>query len=350
MNVLICVNNSLRYCPYVNYYTKICEENGHTYSVIYPDRGNLKEVAPYNTIRFAWNEKRSSAIQLLQYSFFASKELMSKKYDFAIVITTGAAVLLARALEKNKGKFILDIRDYTRENNWIYYLIEKRIIRKARCVVLSSPYFREFLPEHDYLDIYNVPASVNEERRFRKREKGTIIISYIGSIAYPVQCESLMKLVEEDDRFRFYLYGNDLNGDRISKHINEKGYKHSKYFGPYAPDEKEKLICETDILFNAYGNGSKLLEYALSNKLTDAAIYKKVVLNSPRTCMDKELKGCSFAIDFTNSTDLNKLYEWYINLDSVLVENSLHNLLMKILRTNKETEMRIKQELSKHSL
>lgn len=38
MNVLICVNNSLRYCPYANFYIDLCRKEAIDYCVMYPDR------------------------------------------------------------------------------------------------------------------------------------------------------------------------------------------------------------------------------------------------------------------------------------------------------------------------
>lgn len=348
MKVLICALNSLRYCPYVNFYIDICRNNKIDFCVLYPDRGMLKEHFDYSTIRFDWNHKGNNIIQLLKYRKFASKIINSDKYDYIIILTTGAAVLHAKELLKKKRHFLVDVRDYTREYNYFYYTIEKKIILQADDVVLSSPRFREFLPDRNYIDAFNVPKEIKDEKIKFNLER-PIRIAYVGTIAYPEQCELLMRLVEKDERFRFELYGNDINGDRIKNFISDNHIKNSKYFGTYKPEKKEEIIINSDILFNAYGNNKPLLRYALSNKLTDAAMYKKVVLNSPDTCMDELLGECSYAIDLLKEENLDGLYEWYENINPLEVEKYLNKLLMKIISTNSEASKRIKSSFENNN-
>lgn len=243
-------------------------------------------------------------------------------------------MLLSRALLKKNRKYIVDVRDYTREDNFAYKFIEDKVIRRAKGVLISSPDFREFLPKRDYIDIYNASGSIESKEEVNINCSIPIKIAYIGTIAYPEQCEKLMVLVEKDERFRFDLYGNDLNGSRIENFIKKNNLKGSHYWGSYQPIEKPGIIRNTDILFNAYGNRTPLLKYALSNKLTDAAIYKKVVLNSPDTCMNKLLGNCSYPIDLDTEIDLNKLYEWYSGLDVKDTQEYLDGLLRKIITTN----------------
>lgn len=347
MKVLICTNNSLRYCPYANFYIDLCQDNDIEYCVMYPDRGNLKEEYEFPTIRFDWDISRGTKIQLLEYKKFASRVIKKNEYDFIIALTTGVAVLLSDNLLKRHGQYLVDIRDYTHENNWMYYQIEKKVIKHANCVVISSPYFREFLPDRDYIDVFNAPSSIKSISSMNKKRLPPIIISYIGTIAYPEQCERLMKLVEKDHRFRFNLYGNDLNGDKIESYIRKNRLKNSKYYGPYLPERKPEIVQNADILFNAYGNNSPLLKYALSNKLTDAAMYLKVVLNSPDTCMDKILGVGSFPIDLEKAKNLDDLYNWYIKLDPSRIQIHLQTIMDRIINTNQNAINRIVDVLQK---
>lgn len=334
MRVLICVNNSLRFCPYAYLYIDLCKDIGADFSVLYPDRGMLNEEFPFSTIRYEWNNRDKNAIQLFKYRHFASRFIKNNDFDFIVALSTGAAVLLANPILKSKKKYIVDVRDYTRENQWLYYKIEERILKHAECVIISSPGFREFLPKGDYVDIYNISNQGIPDNIFEVKKSLPIVIGYVGTVAYPEQVESLMNLVEKDTRFRFEIYGNDPNGERINHTIDKKGYRNTIYYGPYNPENKPSIIKKVDILFNAYGNDSPLLKYALSNKLTDAAMYKKVVLNSPQTSMHSFLGPCSFDIDLNTAKSLNELYKWYSSLDGEYVQSFLSNLLLNIEETN----------------
>ena len=345
MKVLICVNNSIRFCPYAYFYINFCRDNNIDYCVLYPDRGELKEEFEFSTIRFEWDKKRSTAIQLLKYRNFASKIIKNSNYDYIMVLTTGAAVLLSNALMKKNVRYLVDVRDYTREHNWFYYHVEKNVLKRAECVFISSPEFRKFLPEREYVDVFNASVKLESTKIFTKKLTLPIVIAYIGTIAYSDQCERLMKLVEKDSRFRFYLYGNDLHGNRIENMIRSNNYVNSKYFGSYLPEQKADIINKSDILFNAYGNDSPLLKYALSNKLTDAAIYKKLVINSPGTYMNEMLDNCSYAIDLVNESSLDGLYEWYMSIEPQIVDAKLNDLLEKIVFTNNSATKKLSKLL-----
>ena len=344
MKVLICVNNSLRFCPYANFYINLCQKEKIDFCVMYPDRARLRDNYNFEVIRYEWNEKENGVFQLLKYREFALQHIEHNHYDYILALTTGTAVLLAPALLKRNQKYLVDIRDYTREYNIIYYFIEKKVINRAECVVVSSPDFREFLPKREYIDIFNSSEIICTSDKVNN-DVFPIRIVYVGTIAYPHQCEKLMNLVEQDERFLFDLYGNDLNGSKIENYIKTNKLTRSVYHGIYQSAEKASIIRKADILFNAYGNNSPLLKYALSNKLTDAAIYKKVVLTSPNTSMKSMLGDCSFAIDLDKETTLDELYMWYITLDVQKTQNYLNNLLTKIITTNNNTYSIVKDLL-----
>lgn len=342
MKIGIIAPNSLRFCPYTFVYTDVLNKHGINFDVIYPDRHQLGEKYDFSEIIFPWDKSRNSFFQFIQYYCFVKKTFKEMKYDKLVVLTTGQGVLFSNVLRHYSGRYILDIRDYTREDTSWYWKREQKAIRHSGLTIISSEEFKKFLPELEYAMIYNAPQSLETEDIFIKRAKGEpIIIGYVGSIAYTEQCFRLMALVESDDRFRFELYGNDMHGNTIASQIETQNYKHSHYNGPYAPNEKAEVVRKCDILFNAYGNDSPMLRYALSNKLTDAAMYKKVILNSPNTYMDRKLGICSYALDLGRAENLCGLYDWYKSLDSSAVDENLNEMRSEIEYTNKKTIGRI---------
>lgn len=349
MKVLIIVGSSLRYCPYANFYIDILNENGIDFDVAFPNRANLNDHYSFSTIEYNWNDKRNKCLELLNYRKFILNVIKKESYDCVITMTTVISILFYRALKKMKIDYIVDIRDYTYEKYKLFYYFEKKAIKGAKRCFISSPGFRKFLPQDNYIDLFNAPNELSVTKRKFNKNGGDkpISISYIGTIAYPEQCEYLMRLVEKDKRFIFNLYGNDLNGDRISSFIRDNNLKRSRCFGGYKPIEKPEIIDKSDILFNAYGNNSELLLYALSNKLTDAVLYIKPVLNSPGTSMHEMLEGISFAIDLKNESSLDGLYNWYISLDNSAVEKKACEILLNIINTNSKAKKMVISTLEK---
>ena len=102
----------------------------------------------------------------------------------------------------------------------------------------------------------------------------------------------------------------------MSKYIAQASCERIKFYGPYKPAEKVGIMENVDILFNAYGFGNKLVDYALSNKLYDSFYMRIPLLTSPNTAMSEEAGDFSFDIDFDKVDSLDGLYEWYCNIDA----------------------------------
>jgi len=317
VKVAIIAFNNLAKSPYINIYADFCAAKGVEYEVVYPDRDHLKETAKYPTIPVDWDSKKHKLLNFLSFRTRVIKYLKRTKPDFVIVLTTMPAVLLSGYLSKHyKGRYLVDVRDYTYENVGFYYGLERQALKNAAMRVISSPGFKNFLPEGDY----NLCQNVNPEYASGKggefrRKDAPVTIAYVGSIAYKKQCMRLIKLVEKDERFCFYFHGGEGADRQIADYLEANPNDRIKAFGPYQPSEKVAIMSNVDILFNAYGNGCKLLDYALSNKLYDSFYMQLPLLTSPQTAMSEEAGPYSFDIDLENETTLDGLWAWYQAID-----------------------------------
>lgn len=347
MKVLIVAGTNLRYCPYANLYIDLFEEQDIAFDVLYANRNSIEENYDFSTVVYKWNNRCNKYIELMNYRRYILNYINKNSYTCVILLTTVIAVALSSSLKRMNIKYIVDIRDYTHEDLLPFYILEANSINNAECCIISSPRFREFLPKHDYIDVYNAPRYIaSQTDGLRKNDGSTPIrIAYIGTIAYPNQCIKLMELVERDERFVFELYGNDINGNLIDTYIKQHALNRSRFNGPYEPKDKHEIIQSSDILFNAYGNDSPLLRYALSNKLTDAVMYYKPVLNSPETCMHATLSYCSYAIDFEDTLDLEQLYEWYNELDETEFNRTCNDIVARIQDVNERARTYVLDEI-----
>lgn len=334
MKVAVIGFNNLKYSPYIKTYTDILDKYSVEYDVIIPDRNGLQETSKGNLIKTEWDTNKNKILNFAVFAKEVRKILIKNKYDFVFVLTTLPAILLSTALSrKYKGRYLVDIRDYTYDKTIIFKYIEAYVLKNAHTRVISSPAFKDFLPNAEYTLCHNFSCSdVTPVETFDKRED-PIKIGYVGSVSYVDECKRLIDLVKNDERFSFSLYGNEVFGTVISDYVANCGIQRIEYLGGYEPSEKKSIIENVDILFNDYGNDSDLVRCALSNKLYDSFVFKKPLITSPNTIMSKLADDYSFDID-DNTKDLNGLYEWYVNINGFDMVSYMNNCLEQFKNDN----------------
>lgn len=151
-----------------------------------------------------------------------------------------------------------------------------------------------------------------------------------------------MDLVNKDERFEFHFYGTGVAEKSLKEYAKKYNNPRIKFMGKYENSEKENIIQKVDILFNLYGNGRPLVDYALSNKLYDALYYHKPLLTSPNTYMQEMGGDMAFSLDLNTSFDLDELWDWYQELDKKAIDNYAHNLYQIVVQENARTQEKIK--------
>lgn len=319
MKVAIIAFNNIKYSPYVKTYSDYLDKNNVDYDVILPNRDNISEELGSTTYLVKWDKNKHKLLNFLKFRREALRILKKNKYDFVFVLTTMPAVLLSGYLSRRyKGRYLVDIRDYTYEGVKLFYRMEKRAVENSACNVISSLGFKNFLPKAEYSLCHNVSPLYRDGKggSFEPKESEKITIGYVGTIAYKEQCIRLIDLVEKDSRFNFHLYGGELGNQVVSECVSAKNCERIKTFGAYNPADKVEIMKKVDILFNAYGYGRKLLDHAISNKLYDSFYMGIPLLTSPNTYMSEEAGDYSFDIDFETDNSLDGLYSWYKSIDA----------------------------------
>ena len=317
MRFAVIAFNNIKFSPYVKTYTKILDEKQVAYDIIYPDRENMNEDLGTTVYSVKWEKSKNKLINFLKFRKEAQKILRKNKYDFVFVLTTFPAVLLSSFLSRRyKGKYLVDIRDHTHENNRLYFALEKKVLKNAALNVISSPGFTNFLPKGDYILCHNMSEAYQTAppRGEFTRSTDKITIGYVGTIAYAAYCKQLIDLVKNDERFCLRFYGNEKGTMPVTTYVEALNNDRVQCFGAYDPSEKDKIIDSVDILFNAYGNATPLVKYALSNKLYDSFYFKKPLLTSSGTSMSTLAGDYSFDLDSCHG-NLNDLYKWYHAID-----------------------------------
>ena len=346
MKIAIIAANNIYVSPYIFFYTHLLESMRIEYELIIPDRHGAEETFNGIVHKLPWNKKRPTVLNYILYSRAVHKLVTKSNYSGLVVLTTNnAAFFSVWLLKKFNAKYIVDIRDYTHENIKPFFWLEGLAVNHSAVNVISSERFKKFLPKADYAIVHNLPKYAEAKNRFIKKKEGPIVLGYVGAIGYVEQCKKLMDLVKNDSRFAFVFYGTSEYEHQLRTYAKNLSCDRIRFHGRYNNTEKMEIIRNIDILFNAYGDGNPLLDYALSNKLYDAMVCKKPILTSPRTYMD-ELGGLlSYPIDLQTEENLDALYDWYMNLPEEEVEGFADQMMQKFTEENAHTEQMIRKKL-----
>lgn len=158
--------------------------------------------------------------------------------------------------------------------------------------------------------------------------KDKIIISFIGQVRYAQKYMNFLESIKNNEKivFRFYGFGEDL--EYLQQYQKSKGISNIEFYGAYKPEEKKKIIEETDIIFNVYGNDLHV-KYAVSNKYYDALVYQKPIIVSKGTTMEKITQGFSYCVT-QDKFDCEDLIQWYENLNHENIKRLCASKLNKV--------------------
>ena len=337
--IAIVAANNIRYSPYIKFYSEILDKIQVPYILIYPDRNGTQDSWLGHKYAVQWDNNIPNVINYALYARQVKKILKENDVGKIVMLTSINAVYLSFYLKRKfKGKYIVDVRDFSYENNRVYAFLEKIAFKHAGLRVISSKRFEDFLPRYKYLVCHNISVNGNSFKAEKVLHNGRIRIAYVGSIAYVKNVKKMIELVSSDQRFEYYIYGGGPHQQSISDAVDAADNERVRYFGPYLPDEKNRIIEEASILFNVYGNSSQLLRCALSNKLYDSLYYHRMILNSTNTYME-EMSGIGgFSIDIETLENLDGVYQWYMDADITKVAAYQDTMFAKVRKENEETK------------
>lgn len=266
------------------------------------------------------SSKIKKTVGYIKFKLLAEKVIRRENYDAVLALTGNTAVLLSGTLSRRYDRrYLVDIRDYYKENLKWYYAIEKRTIGHSGIAVISSEGYRSFLPEHDYVIAHNInylpEATIDSARNSVERFKERLVLSYIGNMRFAEQDKRLLSFFANDERFHINLFGNGYG--KLSGYCQEQGINNVKIIDWFPPEETIGYYLKTDIVLNLYGNNSSLLDYALSNKLYYAAQLGKPILVCSGTYMETVSKqyGFGFTLDLNNESSKNALLQYYNTIE-----------------------------------
>ncbi|VTT43221.1 hypothetical protein [Streptococcus porcinus] len=307
--------------PYLQTY--INKINSPT-TIIYWDRDNLDEKDDNNVyyrFQYKLDSKKDKILGYIKYRKFVKNILLKNDFDIVILAQTLSALLLNDVLIKHyKKKYIVDVRDYSYENNKLIYNIEKKLLKNSAMNVVSSEGFLNFLPtEAEYEVAHNIrkwPETELENISNREKQREKLNIAFIGYISYQEQHKKLLLALKNDKRFNVNFIGSKSLD--LLAFCKENNINNVTLIDTFKTEKTLDFYKNVDLVNNLYGNHTPVLDYALSNKLYYAATLNIPILVCEETFMEDITHKYHFGItvDLDNSQNLGDyLFESYQNID-----------------------------------
>lgn len=324
-------------CPYLHRYTDACDGHGIEYDVLFWNRCGDKLNLPDNYLYFDYpSEEEQSlitkSVDFYKYRRWLKKQLTKKNYDKLIILSTLSGVVIFDILKKYKNNYIFDIRDYSYEWFKPFYKIEKQIIDNSCYTAISSPGFKNFLPDYAYYVIHNMQSSEVQYRGiFKKKGYGEPLnVVWNGTMRYFKHQKNVINALANDSRFIMYFHGSGPELEQYKEYVTKNNISNAVFTGRYDNSQKVKLLESADILNNSYwiDNVNEVM-YAISNRYYDGLIYKIPQLVEAGTYKDSVCKenGIGLGLDARDKDFADKLYEWYFEIDESRFEKNCKQLL-----------------------
>lgn len=337
--VCIVCSTNIYLTPYLKKYEEILN-NG--YDIIYWNRNNIPEKTNADmmySFNYEGHKSRFSKLfGFIKFRKYLLKILRKNNYSKIIVLNIQIGILIKSYLvKKYRNNYLVDIRDYTFENNKFYYNIEKSLVKNSGLNIISSQAFLNFLPQADYIVVHNnsqINQKTIKQYRSKNRPNNKIIISNIGLIRFYDQLHKFILTFKNDQRFELRFFGKGAN--ELKSFCLENDVHNVILKDQFDPSETIKFFYESDVVFNLYGNNTPLLDYALSNKLYYAAQFGMPILVCPNTYMEtiSQTYGFGYSVNYNENNIPNSFYEYYKSIQWDIFYQNCDEFINKVNNEN----------------
>lgn len=337
MRYLIVTYDDYFNIPYIHQYEECLREKGQEYDLVLWNRSG-KEVNLPNAFVFSAKDRHSKLGKIapfLQWRNFVLGILKKHQYERLIILTTMPGVLLAdQLLGAYRGKYWLDIRDFTYENIPFYKKLVGKLVQAAEVVSISSPAFREFLPEWDriYLthNISNQDAA--EPHCTVDPDSRPLNIGFVGGIQFQEQNQNLLRQFANNPGYVLSYVGKVHLGCELQPFC-QKNHIHNVRFQPaFTNDQKPEIYRQIQLINCLYGNHNPVVRLLLPNRLYDCVLFKKPILVSKGTYLAGvvEQYQLGIAIDLEREDAVQAVEMYLAHFDRAAFEHGCARFLERV--------------------
>ena len=284
-----------------------------------------------------------TALHYFAFARFVRRILHESRYDRVIFLHQQLPPLLGRRFRNMyEGRYVYDVRDYFFNGLPLYRAMERDIVRKAGLNVVSSAGYTCFLPAGKYHVLHNLrklPDETIQQARTRQRAhtEPPYTLANVGNIRANKRNKRLLKLFGRDERFRLAFLGSGALA--LLPLIQAGGYANILLEDRFPLSETQEKFSKANLVYNLFGHGKPMLDYAMSNKLYYAAQLGRPILVSPHTyiAQQTEAYGIGLALSLSDPRTPQKAFEYYQQMQWDTFFASCDRFLSDVQRENEET-------------
>lgn len=342
MRVCIVTYDEYINIPYINKYETFLKCNDIEYDIILWDRRNILDSKDNGENLHVFKGKVSKSrtskiIPFLKWRKFTLKILKEYKYDRIIVLTTIPAFLISCYLIKNyNNKYLLDIRDYTYENLFLYKKMVNKLIDNSRFTFISSKGFLTWLKKSDKLILTHNISNIESEiyKPTITFNLSSITIGFVGGIRYYYENCLLIENMKEHLNVNLKYVGKVHEGIYLQEFCLENKIHNVEFEPAFSNNEKPRIYKSIDFINSIYGSKNEIVKTALPNKLYDCILYKIPIIVSQKTYLANivEEYNLGFAVDIENDDVYQLLKEYINNFDEKAFLDGCDKLKRKVLK------------------
>jgi len=329
MKILIMGFSKLKYMPYINFYLDNIDCENNNIHVLYWNRDcKSEDKSKYHSVIFhefsSFQEddviKSKKICNFVKYREYAKSILINSNFDFIIVLHTITAIVVMDILIKHYNKkYILDYRDSTYEENFIFQKLIHVLVNHSKLTFISSDAFRKYLPANTQIYTSHNILLDSFKHRDEKIKYGThsekIRIGFWGFIRHEDINRQIIEKISKDSRFELHYYGREQNIAKSLKNYTEELQADNIFFhGEYRPEERYEFIRNIDIIHNIYYDNNMML--AMGNKYYDGIIFYLPQLCFTGSFMGRMAKKAAIGLecDPANHNFTNEINNYYTSI------------------------------------
>ncbi|PNT91546.1 hypothetical protein [Clostridium thermosuccinogenes] len=345
MKVLLLGFTKISYMPYMHFYIEQLKKCNSEIHLLYWDRdGKPDSDVPSGITGYKFSSYVEDSFPIkrkirsfIKYRRFTLRLLKEQNFDLIIILhSTPGIVLFDTLIREYKNKYILDYRDLTYEDKYIYKKMIHTLVNNSIATFVSSNAYRKYLPDAEkiYTSHNLIIDSIKHRniRRMNQRNVNPIRIRYWGLIRHKDINMKIIDKLANDARFELHYHGREQETGRLLKnYCIEKGYKNVFFHGEYKPDERYCFIENTDLIHNIYENDIKTRN-AMGNKYYDGVTFYIPQLCNEGSFMGEEVKknGVGITLSLESPNFANEIYHYYRSLDWIKFERCCDSTLSSI--------------------
>lgn len=328
MKVLIVAFHSRSMTPYSELYENVIKDNNDSYNIIFWDRFSNNKLEQkgnefiIHKVCSLGGSKLKKIIPMFYFRKTVNKIIKNGNYDRIIILNTLPAVLLSNVLISNyRGKYILDIRDYTYEKYKFYKKRVDNLVKNSFITTVSSFGF--------------------SDNELSKKPK--IKIGFVGVVRYMKENMNLIRQMKNNGKYEFVYIGKTYPECNLEKTCKNENIENVTFKGEFNNKDKPEIYKDIDIINALYGNESLEVQTALPNKLYDAIVFKKPMIVSKGTYLSELVEKYKIGIAVDFKENFYEVIEKYINeFNSHEFDKNANILLYKVLCDQKNIKEKVK--------